>query len=305
MQMLHYAGRVGDRKLIMETNRKDKGFTLIELLVVIAIIALLLAILSPALSSAKRSAQTLICGTNLKSYGPALNTYAMDNKDKAPFMVSWLFSQKTVSSDPLIPKECMWHNDRNKPDGSLWPYLSTKNVHMCPTFKGYAVRGGKEGCPFAAKHSMMTPFGPTYSYAMNWFLGFDWEILLQVGDAEMLAKEISLKVSKVKLPGQCFSFSEENPWTIEHRDQDRDGKIYSANALNDNALWMNANKDKPDGAIDNMATYHNVSDAKRNEGKANVLFVDGHVGLTLGEAGREAYLKFAKPYPGHEKMNVW
>jgi prepilin-type N-terminal cleavage/methylation domain-containing protein len=64
--------------------RKKKGFTLIELLVVIAIIAMLLAILMPALSKVKRLAMRLVCGTNTKGMGTAMNVYAFDYDDEFP-----------------------------------------------------------------------------------------------------------------------------------------------------------------------------------------------------------------------------
>jgi prepilin-type N-terminal cleavage/methylation domain-containing protein len=63
---------------------KKKGFTLIELLVVIAIIAMLLAILMPALNKVKRLAQRLICGTNVKGIGTAMQVYANDYMDEFP-----------------------------------------------------------------------------------------------------------------------------------------------------------------------------------------------------------------------------
>jgi len=63
---------------------RKKGFTLIELLVVIAIIAMLLAILMPALNKVKRLAQRLVCGTNVKGLGTAMQVYAQDFEDRYP-----------------------------------------------------------------------------------------------------------------------------------------------------------------------------------------------------------------------------
>jgi prepilin-type processing-associated H-X9-DG protein len=51
------------------------------LLVVISIISLLISILLPALSAARKSAQTLQCGTNQRQVFVAMVTYAQNHKD--------------------------------------------------------------------------------------------------------------------------------------------------------------------------------------------------------------------------------
>ena len=72
----------------MSKSRGRKGFTLIELLVVIAIIALLIGILLPALAEAKRMGKLAICGSNLKQFGVATNSYSADFHDRI-FSFTW------------------------------------------------------------------------------------------------------------------------------------------------------------------------------------------------------------------------
>jgi prepilin-type N-terminal cleavage/methylation domain-containing protein/prepilin-type processing-associated H-X9-DG protein len=57
----------------------DNGFTFIELLVVIAIIGILAAILLPAISQAKAKALRIQCVTNLHQLGIGLQAFAADN----------------------------------------------------------------------------------------------------------------------------------------------------------------------------------------------------------------------------------
>lgn len=56
-------------------------FTLIELLVVISIIAILAALLLPALASARKSAQRIVCMNNLSQISKAHTMYAGDNME--------------------------------------------------------------------------------------------------------------------------------------------------------------------------------------------------------------------------------
>ena len=141
-------------------KRLFSGFTLIEMLVVIAIILGLAAILYPALSKALESGRNARCSSNLRQLQLAALNHASGS--------GWL---------PLAASEwhdngdgtkthwhgwVAWHNISGSSDsagsggnnawygpngyasitnGSLWGYMKSEDVYLCPSFKFKSVCG--------------------------------------------------------------------------------------------------------------------------------------------------------------------
>jgi prepilin-type N-terminal cleavage/methylation domain-containing protein len=85
------------------------GFTLVEMLVVIAIIAILAALLLPSLSAAKDRGKRAACISNMRQLGIAIQNYAEDHEDRAPygptappFLHPGYFYPSTGSPTPLL-----------------------------------------------------------------------------------------------------------------------------------------------------------------------------------------------------------
>jgi len=63
----------------------QRAFTLVELLVVIAIIAVLAALLLPALAGGRLRARKIVCVSNLRQVGIAIQAYALEHSGRIPY----------------------------------------------------------------------------------------------------------------------------------------------------------------------------------------------------------------------------
>ena len=254
--------------------RTKRGFTLIELLVVISIIALLIAILMPALNRAREQAKFTVCKTNLHQYGTAMVMYLSENDDQFPRSYRSIFVRDTRDGDG----SCQWHNggydyerkiytdssgtrhENANINGPLWKYLDTMDVHLCPTFRTFALKFGN----LHSGHNPDIPIEPQYSYSQNNYLG-------GVGYGSLNTYIGVKKGTQAINPSQVLLFVEETVWKIPG---------YATHVLNDTCFWSRHPKDISGINIgDCIATYHNTSMSQRNEGWGNSVYVDGHVDL--------------------------
>ena len=118
-----------------------RAFTLVELLVVTGIVSVLIAALMPALSAARRHAQTIQCGSHLRSIGQAMQQYANDYKGRIPrdYWYGLEYTQGHILWAEAFGKY-LGHpmpevRDLSAArDGVLAPELARVGVYQCPAF---------------------------------------------------------------------------------------------------------------------------------------------------------------------------
>lgn len=127
------------------------GFTLIELLVVISVIALLIAILLPALNSARDTARSVKCLSNLRQAGLATHGYAND-------YISYLPPGNVDGADQIWNHLLIGYLDGNS--GVTWndtPTSQEQGFARCPEgIPNHAVNGNPSRLHYGA-HPLLMP----------------------------------------------------------------------------------------------------------------------------------------------------
>jgi len=146
--------------LYANSNRTQSAFTLIELLVVISIISLLIAILLPALQSARESAKTLKCLTQLRTYHFGFNSYLNDYNGILGYNV-YPAKLKDKGYLPL---------GNGGGSAQYWATRQAHGVHVCPSqTENYPSGQNSRWLPDYADRFLTAWEGS--NYGINQFLG--------------------------------------------------------------------------------------------------------------------------------------
>jgi prepilin-type N-terminal cleavage/methylation domain-containing protein/prepilin-type processing-associated H-X9-DG protein len=315
-------------------RRSRAGFTLVELLVVIGIIAVLISILLPALSAARRQANTVKCLSALRQVGACFMLYARDYKGVMPLV-------RGESNDGSIPYE-RFHSDSGDKYWTDWlmPYYNKNAVSTgtptvaqfdaarktvfwgCPNWTPQiGGTAGSYGYQYAAEYGGVLRVFET-GYSMNPFPAYkpnypaDPYALLPVNEALVRSNAMGrphgkwYQLSQFTQPAERLLVADANLWLLLFSPTDSSGTIvpqpvarYAADSASPHTGLTNLDRyrhGKPPAIKSGKFGSDPVttsSKADPNGGKTafNVLFADFHA-ATLFDI-RDGYKAIRMRYP--------
>ena len=292
-------GYVGFRSMVYSLKSKVcrrqavAGFTLMELLVVIAIIGILAAILLPAIGRVQDRGREMRCSSNLRQLHTAAMSY-FNARGYLPPAYSYMRYTRGIPSGQGVSSlgwvasigangsvdasgHSWWyersgeHGTASVRNGVLFPYVGDEgdqSVYICPTHARLAQRTMQGDRRTVVR-----------SYGMN--IRVSWRRMHDIGGPSRTMLFADQGFQDIGQGRQVLSGND---------DGDDDTAVPSPNDpyWDTNREYRRRHNRRIDGAIDagpNVATarrewigeYHGPRAGEMNQGRANVIFVDGHI----------------------------
>lgn len=250
-----------------------KGFTLLELLIVMIILGVLVGMIFPVLGKMRIRARDIQCKNNLKQLHVAAMNYAYDNKgsmpssksvgdrdkdDSPPYWyqivkgwVDWTDFDKSNSSSEIRHDGAKWWGEKgvfSVTNGTLWEYTGESlKVYVCPEFKRVVFKDA-EGNPINDNNPIVR------SYVMSQDAGGKDIRDVQASRRLLFADAGITNIYKGN------TIAKRN--IMEYDSGDRHRRSYDGRLVGQKS----SDGEYP---VESVGTYHN--------GKANAVFMDGHV----------------------------
>lgn len=258
---------------------KSRGFTLIELLVVIAIIAVLLAIIMPTMRKVKEVARETLCKSNLKNVGLAVAMYLDDNERKIP--------------DTKSANQHQWFES----DGLTYRKPGTSGTYWGVYYRDYIKSQTKIfGCP---SFQSTTGTQLIYSYSGGEKTDPDWIIQNAAFGLNHHERARNRNTNTIYRTSEFLYVS-------DHAEPRPDGGTSDCFHNNDVPGAMNLTSYRKGGSRGfsyRQIFRHNIRypDPYKTGGRANILWLDGHVTALEETTGDDVLLRWYtgdKPKPG-------
>ncbi len=249
--------------------KSKKGFTLIELLVVIAIIAMLLAIITPALNKAKQKAKEVICKIHQRGIGLGMRLY-IDENDGKVFRTLRNRYMWYVPSGPNMGQEISPTDTSAYWGVAYRDYVESTKVYGCPSFQR----------PIDSLYSDMPP-----------------ELLKEAAFAinHHIASSRFPKITDIKSPSFFIVCHDHQEPKIENgsRDHFHNDDSTAVNAKNVTQYREDSSNTLRKTLYRNLYRHSTrFSDPWKTGGKANILWLDGHVSALAESWGHDVRVRW-------------